>query len=188
MEHHVLAGYIGLELALQGDLDGGGHLKPGQAGGHARGHVSGAHAGGEGAQGAVGAGVGVGADDGLAGGDQTLFGQQSVLHTHLAHVVEVGDVKALGKLSGLGAQLGGLDVFAGGGVVQHDGDLVLIKNLGQPSLVELRNGHGGGDIVAQHHVQFGLNQLSGLHGFQPGMLGQDFLGHGHSHSRFPPDM
>ena len=101
-----------------------------RAGGHAGGHVGGAHAGGKGAQRAVGAGVGVGADDDLAGGDQALFGQQGVLHAHLAHVVEVGDVEALGKLSGLGAQLGGLDVLAGGGVVQHDRDLVLIKDTG----------------------------------------------------------
>ena len=130
VEHHIFAGHIRPELSLQGDLDGGGHLEPGQSSGHSRSHIGRAYASGKSAQGTVGAGVGVSADDGLTGGDQALLGQQGMLHAHLAHVIEVGNVKALGKLSGLGAQLGRLNVLAGGGVVQHNGDLVLIKNLG----------------------------------------------------------
>lgn len=35
----------------------------------------------------------------------------------MAHIVEMGDGKLLGKLPALGAQLSGLDVLAGGGVV-----------------------------------------------------------------------
>ena len=113
MEDHVLAGYTGLEFALEGDLDGGGDAEPGQPRGHARGHIGGAHAGGEHVHRAVGAGVGVGADHGLAGGGQALLGQEGVLYTHAAHIVEMGDVKALGELPYLGAELGGLDILAG---------------------------------------------------------------------------
>ena len=72
-----------------------GMLEPSQPRGHARGHIGGAHAGGEHVHRAVGAGVGVGADHGLAGGGQALLGQEGVLHTHAAHIVEMGDVKAL---------------------------------------------------------------------------------------------
>ena len=51
---------------------------------------------------------GVGADHGLAGGGQALLGQEGVLYPHAAHIVEMGDVKALGELPHLGAELGGL--------------------------------------------------------------------------------
>ena len=37
----------------------------------------------------------------------------------------------------LGAKLGGLDVLAGGVVIQYDGDFVLVKNLGQARLLKL---------------------------------------------------
>ena len=172
---------MGLQLALQGHFDGGGHLEPQQAGGHPGGHVGGAHAGGERTQGTIGAGVGVGAHNDLAGGAQALLGQQGVLHAHMAHVEEVGDVVLVGKVPGLQAQLGGLDVLAGGVVVQNDGDLIFIEYLGKAGLLKLGDGDGGGDVVAQHHVQLGLDELSGLHPVQPGGLGQDLLRHGHSH-------
>ena len=63
--------------------------------------------------------MGVGADHGLAGGGQALLGQEGVLYPHAAHIVEMGDVKALGELPHLGAELGGLDVLAGGVVIQN---------------------------------------------------------------------
>ena len=171
VEDHVLAGHVGLELALQSHLDGGGHLEPQQAGGHTGGHVGGAHAGGECPQRAVGAGVGVGADDDLAGGGQPLLRDEGVLHAHVAHVKEVGDLVLEGKLPGLFAQPGGLDVLAGGVVVQDDGDLVPVEDLGKARLFKLCNRHGGGDIVAQHQVQPGLDELARLHLVQPGGLG-----------------
>ena len=49
VQDDILAGDIGLQLSGEGDLDGGGHLEPVFADGHAGGHVGGAHAGGEGA-------------------------------------------------------------------------------------------------------------------------------------------
>ena len=59
---------MGLQLALQCDLDGGGHLEPQQSRGHGGSHVGGADAGGEGSQSSVCTGVGVGPYDDLTGG------------------------------------------------------------------------------------------------------------------------
>ena len=182
VEDHILAGHHGLELAFEGHLDGGGHLEPQKAGGHGGGHVGGADAGGEGPHRPVGAGVGVGPHDDLPGGAQALLGQEGVLHTHLAHVEEVGDLVLVGEVPGLQAQLGGFDVLAGGVVVQDNGDLVLVKHLGEARLLKLGDGHRGGDVVAQHHVHLGLDELAHLHVVQTGVLGQNLLGHCHSHS------
>ena len=128
------------------------YLEPGLAGGHTRGHIRGTHAGGESAQGTVGAGVGVGPDDAVAGGDQALFRQQGVLDAHLAHVIEIVDVEAVGKGAALETLLGGLDVLVGGEVVHDHGDLALVKDPGEAFLVKLPDGDGRGDVVAQHHV------------------------------------
>lgn len=105
-------------LMAEGTLN---HSRPG---GHARSHVGGADAGGEGTQRAVGAGMGVGPHDDLSRGGQPLLGDQGVLYAHLAHVVEMGDAVLMGKLPCLLAQLGRLDILAGGIVVQHNGDPV----------------------------------------------------------------
>ena len=125
--------------------------------------------------------MGVGADDSLAGSDQTLFRQQGVLHAHLAYIKEVGDVVLVGKVAGFQAQLGGLDVLARGVVVQDDGDLVLVKDLAEAGLLKLGDGHGGGNVIAQDHIYLGLDELANLHVVQPGVLGQDFLRHCHTH-------
>ena len=188
MEDHILAGHIGLKFALQGDLDGGRYLEPSKAGSHAGGHVGGAHTSGEHAHCAVGAGMGICADHTLAGGGEALFRQQGMLHAHTPHIIEVGDVEPLGKRPGLGTQLSGLDILTGGGVIQHQGDFVLVKYLGQPRLIELRDCHRGGNIVAQHQIQLGLHQLAGYNVVQAGMLGQDLLRHGHSHGWVPPSV
>ena len=86
----------------------------------------------------------------------------------------------------LGAELGGLDVLAGGVVIQNQRDLFPVEHLGQPRLVELGDGHRGGDIVAQHQIQLALHQLAGDNMLQAGVPGQDLLGHGHSHGWVPP--
>ena len=56
-------------------------------------------------------------------------------------------------------------------VVQDDGDFVLVEDLGEARLLKLGDGNRGGDIVAQYQVQFGLDELSGLHLVQPGGFG-----------------
>ena len=156
MEHHVLTADIGGKGSRKFHLDGLGHLEPGKTGGHTSRHIGGAHASGESAQSAISTGVGVCANDDLTGGSQALLGNQGVLNAHLAHIVEVGDVVLVGKVPAPGAQLGGLDVLTGGGVVQHNGDLVLVKHRGQPRLLKLFDGHRGSNVVAQHQVQLAL--------------------------------
>ena len=110
------------------------------------------------------------------GAHRPFSGRRACSHAHLAHVEEVGDAVLVGEGPGLQAQLGGLDVLAGGVVVQDDGDLVLVKDLGEARLLKLGDGHRGGDVVAQHHVHLGLDELAHLHVVQPGVLGQDLSG------------
>ena len=110
-----------------------------------------------------------------------LLRQEGVLHAHLAHIEEIGDLMLMGKIPGLEAQFRGFDVLAGRIVVQNDGDLVPVKDPGEAGLFKLGDGHRCGDVVAQHHVHLGLDQLTHLHGIQPGVLGQDLLCHCHSH-------
>ncbi len=107
--------------------------------------------------------MGVGADNHLTGSGQPPFGHQRVLHAHLSHVKEIGNFMLVGKLPGLLAQLGGLDVLAGGVVVQNDGDFILVKDLGEARLLKFGDGHRGGDVVAQHQIQSGLDELTSLH-------------------------
>ena len=182
VEDDVLAADHGLEFSLQHHLDGSGDLEPQQASSHGgRSHIRRADAGGEGPQRPIGTGVGVGAYDDLAGGTQAFLRQECVLHTHLAHIEEIGDLMLMGKIPGLEAQLCGFDVLAGRIVVQNDGDPVPVKDPGEAGLLKLSDSHRGGDVVAQHHIHLGLDELPHLHGIQPGVLGQDLLCHCHSH-------
>ncbi len=73
VEDEVLAADAGAELALEDELDGGGHLEPCHAGGHTGGHIGGAHTGGERTQCTVGAGVAVGADDAVTRRHDAFF-------------------------------------------------------------------------------------------------------------------
>ena len=157
------------------EADGGGNLEPGLAGCHAGGHIRGADAGGESAQGTVGAGVAVRADDAVTGGDHTLLGKQSVLDAHFAYVVEMADAVGTGKLAALLALLGGLDVLVGDEVVEDDGDFILVENGVKAVLGELVDGHGGGDVVAQDDVQLGLNQLTGGYNGKSCVGSENFL-------------
>ena len=84
-----------------------------------------------------------------------------MLYAHLAHVVEMGDAVLVGKLPCLLAQLGRLDILAGGIVVQHNGDPVLVKDLGEAAFSNSVMATGG-DIVAQDQVQPGFDQLARL--------------------------
>ena len=172
-----------MQPAFQLHLDGGGHLEPGHAGRHAGGHIGRADAGGEGPHRAVGAGVAVGADDAVAGGDDALLRQKRVLNAHLAHVKKVEDVVFVGKVAAAFGLLGALDVLVGHKVVQHNVDLFVVVDRGKPGFLKLVDGNGGGDVVAQHHVQVSVDQLPGLDGRLAAVGGKDLLGHGHSHGK-----
>ena len=182
VEDQILAGHPGAELALQHEFDGGRHLEPCHAGGHTGGHVGGAHTGGESTQRTVGAGVAVGTDDAVTGGHDAFFGQESMLDAHLAHIVEVQDVVLVGKLPALLGLGRALDVLVGHEVIQHDGDVFLVEHAVKPGLFKLVDGHRGGDVVAQHDVELGVDELACLDLRQTGVCSQNFLRHRHSHS------
>ena len=181
MKDDILAAYVGLKLSLKRDLDGRGHTEPGKTGCHTGGHIGRADAGGKGTQRTVGAGVGVSTDDDLTGGTKAFFGQQSVLYAHLTHIKKVRDVVLVSKGSCLFTELGRLDILAGRVVIQHNGDLILIKDLCKTGLFKLGNGNRRCDIVAQYEIQLCFDQLSRFYLIQTGSLGEDFLCHGHSH-------
>ena len=181
VQDEVLAGHPGAELALEHELDGGGYLEPCHAGGHTGGHVGGADAGGEGAQCTIGAGVAVRTDDAVACGHDAFFRQQSVLNAHLTHIVEVEDIVFVGELAALLGLGGTLDVFVGHKVVQYDGDVLFVEHGVETGTLELVDGNGGGDIVAQHDVQLCIDELACLDLGKTGMCGKNFLRQGHSH-------
>ena len=125
--------------------------------------------------------MGVCADDGLAGGHQALLRQEGVLDAHGAYVVVVVDFKFPGKGPALLALGGGLDILVGGEVVHHQGNAAFVKHLVKARRLELVDSHRGGNVIAQHQIQFGLDQLPCPHAVKPCVAGQDFLRHGHSH-------
>ena len=180
-QDHVLAGDIGLQFAGEVHLDGRGNLEPGLAGCHGGAQIGGADAGGECAQSAVSAGVGVSADHGIAGANQTLFGQQGMLDTHSAHIEIVVDVEALCKGAALLALGCGLDVLVGGEMVHDHCDAALIKHLIETGCLKLVDGNRGGDVIAQNQIQLCLDQLACTNFRQTCVGGQDLLCHCHAH-------
>ena len=126
----------------------------------------------------------VGANDAVACRHQALLGQQRVLDAHFAHIKEIQNIVFVGKIAALLALLGAFDILVGHKVIQHNVDLGAVKHRGEPGLVELVDGHRGGDVVAQHYIQIGIDQLPGLHFRQARMGCQNFLRHCHSHDTF----
>ena len=123
----------------------------------------------------------VGADDDVAGGDQPLLGQQGVLDAHLPHVIKMRDALLPGKAAALGALLGRENVLVWDEVVHDQHDLLRRAHPVKAGLLHLPDGHRAGDIVGQHAVQLGIDQLAGLHPLQPGGPGQYLLCHCHRH-------
>ena len=103
-----------------------------------------------------------------------FFRQKGVLHAHLAYIIEVVQIKLPGEGAALEALLGGLDVLVGGEMVHDHGDFALVKHPGKALLLKFPDGHGGGDVVAQDHVQLGPDQLTGLDLRQAGVGSEDF--------------
>ena len=104
-----------------------------------------------------------------------------MLNTHLTHIVEVEDIILVGKLAALLGLGGALDVLIGDEVIQHDGDVRLVKHAVKARLLKLVDGDRGGDIVAQHDIELGIDELACLDLRQARMCGQNFLRQSHSH-------
>ena len=184
MQDQVLAGDAGAELALEHELDGRGYLEPCHAGGHAGSHIGGAYAGGEGTQCTIGAGVAVRTDHAVACGHDAFFRQQGVLNAHLAHIVEVEDVVLVGELAALLGLGRALDVLVGNEVVEDDGDVLFVEHAVEARLFELVDSDGGSDVIAQHDVELGVDELACLDLGEACVCGQNFLRLGHSHGSF----
>ena len=125
--------------------------------------------------------MGVGADDAFASSHQSLFRKQGVLDAHLPHIVVVVDVEAAGKAAALLALLRGFDILVGNKVIHDHGNSGFVEYLRKAGLFKFVDGDRRGDIVAQHHIQIGPDQLSGFYGIQARVSGQDFLRHCHTH-------
>ena len=90
-----------------------------------------------------------------------------MLNAHLADVVEVEDVVLVCELAALLGLGRALDVLVGDKVVEHDVDAGLVKDGIKACLVELIDGHRGGDIVAQHQIQLCVDELARRNGCFP---------------------
>ena len=125
--------------------------------------------------------VAVGADGAVPRRHDAFFGQEGVLHAHLAHIVEIEDIVLIGKLAALLGLLRALDVLVGDKVIQHDGDVLFVEHAVEPGLFKLVDGNGSGDIIAQHDVELGVDELACLDLGKTCVSGQNFLRQGHSH-------
>ena len=164
VQDDILAGDRLAQSSLQLHLDGGGDLKPCHALCHAGGHIGGADTGGERPYRTVGAGVAVGTDDAVTGGHDALFGQQGMFNAHLAHIVEVENVVLVGKFAALLGLRCALDVLIGDKVIQHNIDAGLIKHRVKPGFFKFIDGDRGRDVIAQHDVELGIDELARCHG------------------------
>ena len=70
-------------------------------------------------------------------------------------------------------------------MVEDDGDPLPVKDAVETGLLELVDGHRGGDVVAQDDVQFGVDELTGLDLIEAGVVGEDLLCQCHSHGGAP---
>ena len=104
-----------------------------------------------------------------------------MFNAHISHIKEVFNAKFPGKIPAFLTLLGRFDVLVGGKVVQHQVYPALIEYMVKALSPEYIHRHCSGDVVAQHLVQPGADELARLDGIQPGVGGQDLLRHGHSH-------
>ena len=107
--------------------------------------------------------------------------QEGVLHAHLAHIVEIEDIIFVGKLTALLGLGRTLDVLVGHKVVQHNGDVLFVEHAVEACLFKLVDRHRGGDVVAQHDIELGVDELACLDLGKTCVGGQNFLRQGYSH-------
>ena len=129
--------------------------------------------------------MGIRTDHGFTGSHQTLFRQQGVFNSHLAHIVIVVDIKLSCKGPALLALRCRLDVLIGCEMVHDQRNLTLIKYLIKASCFKLIDRHRRSDVVAQHQIQLCLDQLPRADLLQTGMAGKNLLCHRHSHEKYP---
>ncbi len=188
VQDQVLGRDVALELAFADHLDGARDFDvqhPPQ--GPDRGHLRGADAEGKSAQGAVAGGMAVGADHDVARPDIAEFGKDLVADAALvaADVMEFADPLLGHEIPDLFLVAGCLGTFGRHAVIEDDGDLARIPDLGfEPrvlvDLVELVDDQG--PVLVRHgHVDPGFQHVSRLDRGLVGGLGQYLFNHCHSH-------
>ena len=123
----------------------------------------------------------VGTDDNVARHNQSLFGQKGVLNAHAAYVVKVGHFLFVTEITAHLALHRCLDVLVGRKVVHNHGHLFLVKDLLGTNIVELADGYGRSNVVAQNAVNINKDQLSRLNLVKTCMRRKNLLRHCHSH-------
>ena len=113
--------------------------------------------------------------------DKTDFGQKRVLDAHHADVHEVFDVVLVREGAGLLNERRRLDVLVRRKVVHDHRDLCVVENRGRAVLLENVDRDRRGNVVAENHVELGVDQLTSLDFFEPRVSREDFLGHCHTH-------
>ncbi|VTR65978.1 putative Flp pilus assembly protein TadG [Desulfosarcina cetonica] len=115
--------------------------------------VGGAHAGGKGAKGAVGAGVGIAHDHRVSRAHEAFFGKDGVADTVGANVEEILDGVAVGPGPQNLALQGGLGVLGRRDMVDDHLDSVGIEDAVLVAPFQIQDGRWGGDFVAEDRVQ-----------------------------------
>ncbi|MPN62222.1 hypothetical protein SDC9_209969 [bioreactor metagenome] len=73
-------------------------------------------------------------------------------------------------------------------MIQHQRDLFPVEHLSLPRLVELVDGDGGRDVVAQHHVAIRHDDVARPDMLPAAVRGEYFLCHGHAHTICSPSI
>ena len=108
-----------------------------------------------------------------------------MLDPHLSDIVKMADALFPGKVPACLGLLGRLDILVGNKMVQHNDHPLRVKDPGQPRTAKGVHRNGRGDIIAQHEIQSGADQLPRFHPVQPCMGSKNFLCHGHAHHSAP---
>ena len=188
MQDHVLARYPFGGLSGQVKADSRRDLEPRLARSHTGRHIGRSNAGRKRAQRAVGAGVRIGAYDRLARSDKPLLGQKRVLHTHLAHVVEVCNVLIVRELAAHLTVLRRLYILIRREVVEHYRHLVFVENLIETRGLKFLYRDRSRNVVAENHIELSAYKLSGFNAVQTRVRGKYLLSHCHAHCQIPPNV
>ena len=111
-----------------------------------------------------------------------LLAQHIVEAANVSLNMKLNPVILVGKLAALLGLGCALDVLIGDEVIQHDGNVLLVEHAVKACLLKLVDGDRGGDIVAQHDIELGIDELACLDLRQARMCGQNFLRQSHSHN------
>ena len=68
--------------------------------------------------------------------------------------------------------------FVGNEVVEDDGDVLFVEHAVEARLFELVDGDGGSDVIAQHDVELGVDELACLDLGEACVCGQNFSASG----------